>query len=90
MWRLNGTLLNNYWADEEIKRRIQMRTDIEEEPEVLAQILNIKQRYKYFANYFNIPLIDTTNKSYEEIIAEMNINDNTEQLKRKCRVFSSL
>jgi len=20
MWRLNGTLLNNYWADEEIKR----------------------------------------------------------------------
>lgn len=61
-------------SDEEIKRRILNRTDIEEEPEVLAQVANIKQRYRFFANYFGIPIIDTTNKTYEEIIADMQLD----------------
>ena len=58
-------------TDEEIINRMNKRTDIEEEPEVLAQIKSIKQRYRFFANYFGIPIIDTTGKTYEEIKEEM-------------------
>ena len=63
-------------SDEEIKRRILSRSNIEEEPEVLKQIHEIKQKYRFFANYFEIPIIDTTNKSLDEIISELNIKNN--------------
>jgi len=62
-------------SDEELKRRIMLRTDIEEEPEVLSQINAIKQKYRLFAEYFGIPIIDTTGKTFEDIIMEMQLDD---------------
>lgn len=58
-------------TDDEIQKRILKRTDIQEEPEVLMNILKIKELYRQFAKHFSIPIIDTTNKSVEEIISEM-------------------
>lgn len=60
-------------SDEELKRRILERTDITEEPEVLAQINAIKQKYRLIADYFNLPIIDTTDKTPENIIDELQL-----------------
>ena len=77
------TLIIFECSDEEIKNRISKRTDIEEEPEVLEQIFNIKRKYRFFANYFNLPIIDTTGKSLEEIESEVNNIVDKNKIRRK-------
>lgn len=57
-------------SNEEIKNRI-IKRGTYEEPEVLNNIFKIKEKYKYIAEFFNIPLLDTTNKSIEEITEEV-------------------
>ena len=37
MWRLNGTLLNNYWADEEIKSIKKKYTKPNENKKMICQ-----------------------------------------------------
>ena len=59
-------------SQEEITRRIKERVDIKEEPEVLQNIFLIKKMYEYLATEFNIPLIDTTNKTPDEVVEEVN------------------
>lgn len=56
-------------SDKEIKRRINLRND--EELEVLEHIYDIKKLYKMLANIYKIPIIDTTNKTYDEIKKEI-------------------
>lgn len=54
-------------SDEELKRRIMQRVDIEEEPEVLQNILDIRDKYLKFAEVFKLPVVDTSNKTPEEL-----------------------
>lgn len=57
--------------NEEILRRIKMRKDIEEEPEVLANIYQIKRMYEQLTDDFGIPRVNTTGKTTSEIIMEI-------------------
>ena len=58
-------------TDDEIRRRISLRKNIEEEPEVLLNISMIKNMYIQYATLFGIPIVDTTEKTPEEIISEI-------------------
>lgn len=58
-------------SQDEIVRRIKERVSVEEEPEVLANIFLIKKMYEYLASEFDIPLIDTTGKTPDQIIEEI-------------------
>lgn len=57
-------------SDEEIQRRLSSNIG-REEPEVLLNLLEIKKQYKKLSEVYNIPLIDTTNKTMEELTKEI-------------------
>ena len=58
-------------SEEEIMNRIVKRKEVEEEPEVLKNILLIKDMYKQVADYYGLPVIDTTGKTIEEVYEEV-------------------
>ena len=57
--------------EDELRRRIKARTNIEEEPEVLQNILHIKNMYKDIAELYSLPIINTTGKTPDELVDEV-------------------
>lgn len=56
-------------SNKEIERRINLRS--EEEPEVLENIKLIKSGYRWLAEKFDIPIIDTTDIPIKEVIEKI-------------------
>lgn len=68
----NGITLAVVTCDEEtLKDRIKLRTEIQEEPEVLQNILTIKRMYRDIADLYQLPVINTTGKTPEELVGEV-------------------
>ena len=53
-------------ADDVIYGRLMSR-DVPEDPRVLAQLMFINKRFKFFAEYFCVPIIDTSKLTINEI-----------------------
>lgn len=68
---------------EELKRRIETRKDIREEPEVLANLVLIRNMYFDLAKKLGIPVVDTSGKTPEVIVSEVDeiIKGNTHIIK---------
>lgn len=56
-------------ADDDVIRQRLMSRSIPEDPRIIQNISKINSMFKYYANEFSIPIIDTSKLTIEDIVA---------------------